>query len=248
MWTLGFDTTAATVTTALMKDDTLVAHYSASSATSHSTTLLPAIEDMLASAGINASDLSLIACSAGPGSFTGVRIGTATAKGLAAPFGTPCVGVSSLEAMAAVFGEIRGVICPALNARRGNVYCAFFYSDGDGNVSRLTEDDLLPVASLNTYAEGAVSLCDHESPALYVVGDTTAEISAVLEECNSFTLRRAPAMLATPSGYGAALAGRKQFLDSGSDAEQFKEASLAPIYLRKSQAERELDEKKAQAK
>lgn len=248
MWTLGFDTTAATVTTALMRDDTLVAHYSASSATSHSTTLLPAIEDMLSSAGIKVSDISLISCSAGPGSFTGVRIGTATAKGLAAPFGTPCVGVSSLEAMAAVFGEIRGVVCPALNARRGNVYCAFFYSDGNGNVTRLTEDDLLPVAGLAPYAENAVKLCDEEIPSLYVTGDTTEELRASLSECTSFELRRAPAMLTSPSGYGAALAGRKVFLKSGSDAERFSASKLAPIYLRKPQAERELEEKNAQNK
>lgn len=248
MWTLGFDTTAATVTTALMRDDSLVAHYSASSATSHSTTLLPAIEDMLSSAGIKACDLSLISCSAGPGSFTGVRIGTATAKGLAAPFGTPCVGVSSLEAMAAVFGEIRGIVCPALNARRGNVYCAFFYSDGDGNVTRLTEDDLLPITGLDAYAENAVKMCEDDMPSLYVAGDTTEEIRASLAECTSFNLRRAPAMLASPSGYGAALAGRKIFLESGSDADRFSASYLAPIYLRKSQAERELEEKRAENK
>lgn len=243
MWTLGFDTTAATVTAALMKDDCLVAHYSASSSTTHSTTLLPAIENILASAGITAKDLSLISCSAGPGSFTGVRIGTATAKGLAAPFGTSCIGVSSLEAMAAVFGEIECFILPALNARRGNVYSALFASDGKGIVTRLTEDDLLSVSELRSFIEGNIP--QGEARVLYVVGDSTCEILDALWSLDCTIAKRAPELLAYPSGYGAAIAGRKLFLAEDFDSEKFKASELVPIYLRKSQAERELEEKKA---
>ncbi|MBQ8524086.1 MAG: tRNA (adenosine(37)-N6)-threonylcarbamoyltransferase complex dimerization subunit type 1 TsaB [Clostridia bacterium] len=242
MWTLGFDTTASTVSAALLRDGELICHYSASSATTHSTTLLPAIEGLLNAAGIKARELGLICCSAGPGSFTGVRIGCATAKGLAAPFGTPCVGVSSLEAMASVFGRIKCIICPALNARRGNAYTAVFLSDGRGNITRLTSDDLIKVSDIPQL----IYRCENESGIIapkYVAGDSVKEILYAAEAADIHGLSCSPALLASPSGYGAALAGLKIFLDNSEDKALFSEEKLAPIYLRKSQAEREKDEK-----
>jgi len=242
MWTLGFDTTASTVGVALLSDGKLVSQYSASSTTTHSTTLLPAIEALLESASIKVSDLGLICCSAGPGSFTGVRIGCATAKGLAAPFGIPCMGVSSLEAMASVFGEIPCVICPALNARRGNVYCAMFVSDGNGNVKRLTEDDLIAVSELPKVIEKKLKEYSLSELPLYIAGDSIDAVT-VATESRGLKVSKTPALLADPSGYGAALAGIRLFKESGKDNEAFSEMKLAPIYLRKSQAEREKEEK-----
>ena len=145
MWTLGFDSTTATVTASVLKDGVEIASYSAVSGTSHSTTLLPAAADLLKASGITVRDLSLISCSAGPGSFTGVRIGVATAKGLAAPFDIPCIGVSSLEAMAYMFADVPCVVCPVIGARRGNVYAAVFSCDGMGNVTcRVKRGPLFP--------------------------------------------------------------------------------------------------------
>ena len=232
MWTLGFDTTAGVVTAALLDGESVAYKYSCKSSTSHSTTLLPAIEDMLGKAKITPKDLGLISCSAGPGSFTGVRIGTSTAKGLAAPHGIPCVGVSSLEAMAYMFGYSEGVICPALNARRGNVYTALFRTDGKGNVTRLTPDDLTAISELGEFAaqaEGKIT----------VTGDANDEVLAALKGAGLDAVI-APAGYDLPSGFGAALAGRKMYLDAD-DKTVFTAKALMPIYLRKSQAERELD-------
>jgi len=242
MWILGFDSTASTVSAAILKDTSPIAFYSAESATSHSTTLLPAIEKLLTAAGISVKDLDLISCSAGPGSFTGVRIGVATAKGLAAPFKISCVGVSSLEAMAHSFSELRGFICPALGARRGNVYTALFYSDGNGKVERVTDDDLIAIESLKEYIDNAVS-DEFNGNCLYLAGDSIAETSEVCSSCEKVTLKRTPALLSSPSGYGAAICGYNKLFEAGEDRSMFSERNLMPIYLRKSQAERERDEK-----
>ena len=243
MLVLGFDTTASTVSAALLRDGKLISQYSASSTTTHSTTLLPAIETLLQSASLKAENLDLNCCSAGPGSFTGVRIGCATAKGLAAPFSIPCVGVSSLEAMAMVFGELPCVICPALNARRGNVYCALFVSDGKGCVSRITEDDLLSVPDLCEQISEKLSDDSLSGLPLYIVGDFISEITQEAEK-SEINVSAAPSLLINPSGYGAALAGIREYKNSGCDRKLFTEARLTPIYLRKSQAEREKEERK----
>lgn len=242
MWTLGFDSTTATVTASLLKDGVQVASYSAISGTSHSTTLLPVIEGLLKASGITAKDLNLISCSAGPGSFTGVRIGVATAKGLAAPFDIPCIGVSSLEAMAYMFTGIPCIICPVIGARRGNVYAAVFYSDGEGNVTRLANDDLVAITDVKNFVNGCTSHIEEALP-LYFTGDSVSECYEADGELIRVMLYETPVELASPTGYGAALCGYRKFKDSGENTELYSESALLPIYLRKSQAEREKEER-----
>lgn len=242
MWTLGFDSTTATVTASILKDGIQTASYSALSGTSHSTTLLPAIETLLSASGITVKDLSLIACSAGPGSFTGVRIGVATAKGLAAPFDIPCIGVSSLEAMAYTFSEIPCVVCPVIGARRGNVYAAVFLSDGEGNITRLTDDDLVAIDDVKSLVNSCTSHIKEALP-LYFSGDSVSEVFETEAELTAVRLTKAPQLLTMPTGYGAAACGYRRFKDSGEDASLFSESALLPIYLRKSQAEREKEER-----
>lgn len=247
MWTLGFDSTASTVTAALLRDGKLFSTYSADSVTTHSTTLLPAIERLLASASIQVKDLGLICCSAGPGSFTGVRIGVATAKGLASPFGVPCVGVSSLEAMAYMYSEIPSVICPVLGARRGNVYAAVFFSDGNGNVMRLCDDDLVAIGDMESFISGAVNGVDDLPTSLYFCGDSIKECTEAISETFILHPCKVPSMLTSPSGYGVASCGLAKF-NSASDTSVFTAEALLPIYLRKSQAEREKEEKQSGVK
>lgn len=242
MWTLGFDSTTATVTASVLKDGVETVSYSAMSGTSHSTTLLPAIEELLKKSGISVKDLSLISCSAGPGSFTGVRIGVATAKGLAAPFDIPCIGVSSLEAMAYMFTDVPCVICPVIGARRGNVYAAVFASDGNGTVTRLADDDLVSIADVKAFINGCTSHIEDALP-LYFTGDSVSECCEADGELNTVTLTETPAEFATPTGYGAAQCGYRKFIESGEDTALYSESSLLPIYLRKSQAEREKEER-----
>ncbi len=242
MWTLGFDSTTSTVTAALLKDGSLVCDYSEENATSHSTTLLPAIEDLLKKANITVSDLSLIACSGGPGSFTGVRIGVATAKGLAAPFSIPCIGVSSLEAMAYQFKGKKCLVCPVVNARRGNAYSALFYTDGAGNIKRLTDDSLWSLDEISARVKDVMATEDLGSLNLYFTGDCVDAAKSKFSSIDGVCLAETPEEFAKASGFGTALCGLAEF-EASDDKAKYTGEALVPIYLRKAQAERELEEK-----
>ncbi len=247
MWTLGFDSTTSTVTVALLHNGRPVSDYSEENATSHSTTLLPAIERLLEGAGIRVKDLSLIACSAGPGSFTGVRIGVATAKGLAAPFSIPCIGVSSLEAMAHQFTAHECLVCPVINARRGNAYAALFYVDGKGLVKRLTEDSLWSLEEISVRVSEAVENEALPALPLYFTGDCVGAAVSKYAGNSIAVLTETPEDLSRASGLGAALCGLSAYKCS-EDKSAFTGEALLPIYLRKAQAERELEEKAVSSK
>ena len=136
---LALDSTAQTATVALTEDEKLLAEYTLNNGNTHSETLLPMVESMLTQLGIEVGDVELFALSCGPGSFTGVRIGAATVKGLAFGMHKPCVGVSTLEAMAWHGVSAGGYICPVLDARRSQVYNAIFKIEG-GRPVRMTAD------------------------------------------------------------------------------------------------------------
>lgn len=122
-----------------MRDGTIVYEASAINRMTHSVNLLPMIDAACQSVGLTIAELDRIAVVSGPGSFTGVRIGVSTVKGLAHAHNTPCVAVDALEAMAAGAGEFSGVICPIQDARAGQVYGAAFTA-GDARPERLMED------------------------------------------------------------------------------------------------------------
>ena len=122
-----------------MKDGAIVYEASAINKMTHSVNLLPMIDTAMQSAGMTIAELDRIAVVSGPGSFTGVRIGVSTVKGLAHAHNTPCVAVDALECMAAGAGEFQGVICPIQDARAGQVYGAAFKA-GAARPERLMED------------------------------------------------------------------------------------------------------------
>lgn len=122
-----------------MRDGAIVYEASAINRMTHSVNLLPMIDAACQSVGLTIAELDRIAVVSGPGSFTGVRIGVSTVKGLAHAHNTPCVTVDALEAMAAGAGEFSGVICPIQDARAGQVYGAAFTA-GDARPERLMED------------------------------------------------------------------------------------------------------------
>ena len=146
MLILALDSTATTASVALRKNGATLAEYTVNAGNTHSVTLLPMIEHMLKMAEISLDKVDLFAVSAGPGSFTGVRIGTATVKGLAFNTGKPCVTVSTLEALAYNLRGCGSIICPAMNARRGQVYTAIF--EDSEPMRRLSEDVAVPVTEL----------------------------------------------------------------------------------------------------
>jgi len=232
---LAIDTTVKTAAVALVEDGNLIAEYSLNTDT-HSTTLLPMISSLLALYSTAVRELDLLAVSAGPGSFTGVRIGVSTVKGLAFADNIPCIGVSSLEAMAMNFKGIAGTIVPVINARNKMVYAAVFTSDGIHVPERIAPDEQILITDLLERLSSA------EGP-IYLTGDACGLV--LTENKNLFNLTNiavAPEKLKNPSGYGVAIAAEHQW-NAEADKSLFAESHLAPIYLRKSQAEREREEK-----
>lgn len=232
---LAIDTTVKTAAAALVEDGKLVAEYSLNTDT-HSTTLLPMISSLLSMSGIAVSDLDFFAVSAGPGSFTGVRIGVSTIKGLAFADNIPCVGVSSLEAMAMNFTGIPGTIVPVINARNKMVYAAVFVSDGIRTPGRIAEDEQILITDLLERLKSV------DGP-IYFTGDACGLVLSENEKSFHITdIAVIPEKLSNPSGYGVAVAAEHRW-NAEADKSLFAESHLMPIYLRKSQAEREREEK-----
>ena len=222
MTILSFESSAKAASVALVRDGELIAQYSQCCALTHSRTLLPMAEDMLKNTELTFNDVDLLACAHGPGSFTGIRIGVATVKGLSWALEKPCVGVSTLEAMAWHGISAGGFICPVMDARRSQVYNALF-EIREGKPIRLTKDRAISLEELRADVEKL-------SGSVLLVGDGTAITSDYFASAG-LEFRTAPANLVMQSAWGVAMAAEgKQAGDS---------ASLLPVYLRLSQAERE---------
>lgn len=148
MLILGIDTTTRIASIGLVRDGVPLAEESRVAASNHTDTLLPLITDLLMQTGVALTDIEGIGVSLGPGSFTGLRIALSTVQGLAYALGSKVVGVSTLEALACTVTGWDGTICPILDARKGEVYAAFFRRDRRGLVERLTPDQVCIPESL----------------------------------------------------------------------------------------------------
>ena len=226
MLILAFESTAKAASAALVRDGKLISQFSQCSGLTHSRTLLPMGEDMLKNAELTLQDVDLIAVAHGPGSFTGVRIGVSMVKGLAWAADKPCVGVSTLEAMAWHGLAAGGLICPVMDARRSQVYNALFRME-DGRPVRLTEDR--PIA-LTELAEELRAYKER----VFLVGDGAELSFRTLSELG-LPCVLAPENLRMQSAWGVAMAAL--------DKEPGSADSLLPVYLRLSQAERERQER-----
>src|SRR4030043_1274997 len=125
MLTLAFDTTSKTAAVALLKDKEILYDTIVNTGLNHSEVILPAIDQALRRESLKINDIDLFACTIGPGSFTGVRIGVSTLKGLILATGKPAAGISSLAALALNAGKTSKLICSMMDAGRGRVYAAF---------------------------------------------------------------------------------------------------------------------------
>ena len=223
---LSFETSAKAASVALTDGGKLLAESYQNTGLTHSQTLMVMAQDLLKSCGLTARDVEAVAVAAGPGSFTGVRIGVAAAKGFAWGGELPCYGVSTLEAMARTLGVWQGYIVPAMDARRSQVYTAVFHAQ-QGNLTRV-EDDM--AISLQELGE---KIKNYEET-IFLVGD-----GALL--CYNTLLEEVPGLVLPPEhrmhqrASGVALAAQVM-LDAGTPGNG---AELTPNYLRLSQAERE---------
>ena len=223
MLTLAFESSAKAASAALCRDGTFVAQSLQVSGLTHSSTLLPMAEDMLKNTGLTIRDVDRFAVAVGPGSFTGIRIGVAAVKGLAWGADKPCIGVSTLEAMAWNAAALEGAcVCCAMDARRSQVYNALFRIK-DGVPSRLVPDRAISLPELCQEQESA------QEP-LFVIGDGAELCYNALNEAG-IPCRLSPEPMRLQSAWGVCMAAM--------DKPPFQAGELLPVYLRLSQAERE---------
>ena len=230
---LALESSAIAASAALCEDGKLLGEFTLQNGNTHSETLLPLAESILRAFSLSPDQIDLFAVSAGPGSFTGVRIGCATVKGLAFGTGKPCIGVSTLEALAENLTLRDGLICPVMNARRGQVYTALFRCK-DRTLTRLLPDSAMAIGELDAllgkYGDEPISL----------VGDGYDITVCAL----THPVRPTPERLRPQSAYSVAQVAKRMY-DSGIRTD---DAELVSVYLRPSQAERERLERENAAK
>lgn len=222
---LALETTAKAASCAVMQDGIPLASAWQATGLTHSRTLLPMVEDMLKNSELNLVDMDAIAVAAGPGSFTGLRIGIAGVKGLAWAAEKPCIGVSTLEAMAWPLSHVDGIIVCAMDARRQQIYNAVFRAE-NGKLTRLQEDRAVALEDV------ANELKDVTEP-MTIVGDGAVLCYDYLS-ARGISCKLAPAHLRQQSAIGVAMAAMELWPEGTVSAQD-----LAPVYLRLSQAERE---------
>ena len=230
MLILAFETTAKAGSVALTENGKLLGEFYQNTGMTHSQTLLTMAQDLLKSCGKAVTDVTAVAVAQGPGSFTGVRIGVAAAKGFAWGAQIPCFGISTLEAMAKTLGVYQGYVCPCMDARRSQVYNALFYVN-HGEIRRVQPDRAIALAELGEELKNL-------SEPVFLVGD-----GSIL---SYNTLKGTVPNLVLPPEHrmhqracGVALLA-EEALAAGQTGDG---NALTPNYLRLSQAERERMEK-----
>jgi len=219
---LAFETSAKAASVALMKDGVLLGESYQNTGLTHSQTLLVMARDLLTQCGLEVSDVTHVAVAEGPGSFTGIRIGVAAAKGLSWGGQKPLCGVSTLHAMALSLGAWEGIVCPVMDARRNQVYNALFRARG-GELTRLVPDRAISLEDLGKELQAL------EGP-VFLVGDGSL-----------ITHKALPDTVLPPEhrrhqrASGVALAAAEKI----AGGESCDGGALVPNYLRLSQAERE---------
>ena len=226
MLTLAFETSAKAASVALTQDGKLLGESYQNTGLTHSQTLMVMAEDLMKQCSCTIDEITAVAVAEGPGSFTGVRIGVAAAKGFAWGKELPCYGVSTLEAMALSLGVWQGYVCPCMDARRQQVYNAIFYAD-KGSLRRITEDRAIALKDL------AEELKIFAEP-VFLVGDGS-------NLCYNTLSGQIPGLVLPPEhrmhqrAVGVALLA----VQAAAAGMTPGGAELTPNYLRLSQAERE---------
>jgi len=220
---LAIDSTANTSTVALLENETLLGLYTANTKNTHSETLLPMVKHLMSTLNVSNDQIDAYAVSNGPGSFTGVRIGVATIKGLAFGKDKKCVEVSTIEALAQNLEGFEGIICPIMNARRGQVYTGAFF-----NGNRIIDDTCMMLNDL-------IPMLEAYNQPIYFVGDGYS----LIENMNIAGLRETPEMLRYQNAFSVGKIAYKKLQNESYTTDK----ELSVEYLRKPQAEREREEK-----
>lgn len=242
---LATDTCTMTATAALLTDDRLAAQTVQNNKKTHSQNIMPMIDAMLKTADISINDIDCFAAAVGPGSFTGVRIGVATVKALAHGTGKPCTAVSALHALAFNLADFDGIICPIMDARRGQVYNALFKGTNacthtdTTDIIRLTDDRALSAEELLTELDTLLKTKEYITKNAIFVGDGVPVFADLIKE--RLNNRALFARRNTRMSLAASVAEIAYLNVLNGDV--CAPSELTPLYLRLSQAERERREK-----
>ncbi|MEW6333005.1 MAG: tRNA (adenosine(37)-N6)-threonylcarbamoyltransferase complex dimerization subunit type 1 TsaB [Thermodesulfobacteriota bacterium] len=225
MRTLAMDCATKTIGLALLEEETVRAELYLQPVRHHSEVLLPAFDRLLSLAATTPREVELLACTVGPGSFTGVRIGVSTVKGLALAMSVPVAGVSTLETLAMNAVSSPGLICPLLDAGNNQVYAGLFRTDADGLPRAADEEKLIDIGTL---------LKDMDRDTVLFLGEGAARHRELIQgACRSFTCSpgRQRLMASAVGIIGLHRYRRGGVLDT---------ADFKPRYLRPSEAERSM--------
>ncbi len=225
---LSIDSSSVAASAAVVSDGKILSEVFANNGFTHSVTLMNVIKNALELSGSRLEDVDLIACVTGPGSFTGVRIGVACAKGLAFSENIPCVPVSTLETFPYNLSCIEGTVCGIMDARCAQVYTASFYVSGS-RVKRITPDRAVSIDSL-------IEDFSSYDGRIYLLGDGAKLVKDKTPDGNVTLVN--PGNLYQRASSAAFAAMQK------SEDEYISPDRLVPSYLRLPQAERELNNKK----
>ena len=230
---LAIESSGLVASAAIVTEDALLAEYTVNFKKTHSQTLLPMVEEIVSMLGIDLKEMDAIAVSAGPGSFTGLRIGSATAKGLGLALKKPVVPVPTTQGIAANLYGAEGIICPLMDARRNQVYTGLYRYNKEGFV--IVEDQMAVMIDEIIEKVNAIG-----EPVTYL-GDGVEAFAGILKEKTTVPFSFAP-LHASKQRAGALGARAVELYKAGV---MQSAAEHEPDYLRLSQAERELKEKQA---
>lgn len=228
---LAFDSSGLVASVAILEEETVIAEYTVNYKKTHSQTLLPMLDEIVKMTELHLEEVDAIAIAAGPGSFTGLRIGSATAKGLGLALKKPLVAVPTLEGLAYNLYGYDGIICPMMDARRKQVYTGL-YTFEENNMRVIQPQKACPV-------EEILDQCNHLQKKVIFLGDGVPVYRSIIEEKIHVEYNYAPVHMNRQRA-GAVGARAFDYIRLGKTESA---AEHAPIYLRKSQAERELLEK-----
>ena len=237
MKVLAIESSSITASVAIVMDDVLTAEYTINHKKTHSQTLLPMIAQICEMTETEMNSLDLIAVSNGPGSFTGLRIGCATGKGLGLALDVPVVSVPTLEAMVYNLYGYNKIICPIMDAKRSHVYTGIYtWQDKvDKNIHILLNQCILPIEEL-------VNKLNEINEEVVFIGDGIAVNKTLIEGNMKVKYSFDPAHMSSQRAASVAVLGKRLY----EEGKSINARDLLPEYLRPTQAERELDKKSKQ--
>ena len=236
---LGIESAALVASVAILDEDITIAEYTTNFKKTHSETLLPMLDEIIKMTGIDCSELSAIAVSGGPGSFTGLRIGAACAKGLGLALDLPLIHVPTLDAMALNIYSSDAIIVPIMDARRNQVYTGIYKNDCNLEIIK----DSMAVA-IDELFEILKDLDNKEKiKKIIFLGDGVPVFREYIDKNLEIAHDLASANLNRQRASNIAMLGLKMFKEGKS----LLSDDMRPEYLRKSQAERERNVDKTDA-